>query len=224
VTDMPWRSLRAASKAMLSRKIDLTVEGIEHLPENGPVVLAARHFHHLYDGVVLLATIPRPIHVVVTTDWVEGELGKKGLGALCKSARWPVVVRTDPFTLSRSKPDPDEPRIFRKAARDSVSILKDGRILLIFPEGYPTVDPNPTPKSDDSELLPFQSGFVRFAQMAERGGAGNVPIVPVGLEYERGPRWRVTIRFGPAVPSAGKVEVIRAGVEDRVRALSGLSA
>ena len=84
------------------------------------------------------------------------------------------------------------------------------------------IDPNPTPKTNDLELLPFQTGFVRFAQLAARGGAGDIPIVPIGLQYERGSRWRVTIRFGSVISSSGDVEFICAGVEERVRVLSGL--
>jgi putative membrane protein len=94
-------------------------------------------------------------------------------------------------------------------------------LVLVFPEGYPNVDPNPTPKRGDDDFLPFQAGFVRFARIAERSGVPSVPIVPAGLRYERGPRWRVTIRYGPAVFATDDLEAARSEVEARVRALSG---
>jgi len=74
--DMAWRSLRAASRAMVRRNLDLRVEGAEHVPQNGPVIIAARHFHHLHDGCVMLATIPRPAHILVGLDWISSAPGK----------------------------------------------------------------------------------------------------------------------------------------------------
>ena len=35
----------------------------------------------------------------------------------------------------------------------------DGYVLM-FPEGYPNIDPHPTPKPDLDALLPFQPGFI----------------------------------------------------------------
>lgn len=220
---MPWRFLRAGSKRLAKRRLEIVVEGQEHLPRAGPVVIAARHYHHLYDGVAFHATIHRPVHILVTVDWLKGGLGRKALVALCGSARWPAVVRTDPFTVARTGPVPPAvaQRVYRRAVADAVALLREGRILIVFPEGYPNVDPNPTPKRGEA-FLPFQSGFVRIARMAERSGAGEVPIVPVGLSYERGPRWRLTVRYGPPVAATDDAAAVTAAVERRVRELSGL--
>ncbi|MCC6790796.1 MAG: 1-acyl-sn-glycerol-3-phosphate acyltransferase [Thermomicrobiales bacterium] len=218
MNDMPWRTLRAAAKAGMARKVELTLEGAEHLPERGPVVIAARHYHHLYDGAAFLASVPRPLHIVVTVDWANAGIGRKGLEAACRAARWPAVVRPD----QSSALDPAARRgILRRSAVDAVRLLREGRVLLVFPEGYPTIDPNPTPKQSDDEILPFRDGFARFARMAERSGVPSVPIVPAGLRYERGPRWRLTIRYGPAVTVSDDIQAIRDRVEAQVRLLSG---
>jgi hypothetical protein len=37
---------------------EFTVEGLEHVPASGPVLIVARHFHHLYDGCILLIIFP----------------------------------------------------------------------------------------------------------------------------------------------------------------------
>ena len=50
-------------KGELSGSEDLTVEGDDYLPRQGPLIVAARHYHHLYDGVALMATVPRPMHI-----------------------------------------------------------------------------------------------------------------------------------------------------------------
>jgi putative membrane protein len=106
-----------------------------------------------------------------------------------------------------------------------VDLLRAGQFLLVFPEGYPNIDPGFTPKPHDDTFLPFAPGFLRFAALAERGGITRVPIVPVGLEYQRGDRWRLTVRFGPpATLSPGQdVRTQVAAIEEQVRQLSGLA-
>ncbi len=76
---------------------------------------------------------------------------------------------------------------------------REDSFVLVFPEGYPNIDPSFTPKADDGAFLPFEPGFLRFVALAEQDGITRVPIVPVGLEYQRRDRWRVTVRFGHPV-------------------------
>ena len=108
--------------------------------------------------------------------------------------------------------------------RVKLRILRAGQLVLVFPEGYPNIDPSFTPKIGDDAFLPFQPGFVRFAALAERDGITRVPIVPVGLEYQRGDCWRVTVRFGPPVACLAEVNAQDqvCAIEEQVRRLSGL--
>lgn len=71
--------------------------------------------------------------------------------------------------------------------------------------------------------MSFRDGFIRFARMAERSGVPSVTIVPAGLRYERGPRWRLTIRSAPVVRATGDLDAVSGDVEAQVRALSGLA-
>ncbi len=66
-----WRSIRAASKGVVAKDLELSVDGLEHVPPTGPVLLVARHYHHLYDGCAVMATIPRQVQVLVGLDWIE---------------------------------------------------------------------------------------------------------------------------------------------------------
>ena len=52
--------------------------------------------------------------------------------------------------------------------RQSVDLLVEGRLLVIFPEGYPNIDPNYTTKTEPDEFLPFKPGFVSIASAAEK--------------------------------------------------------
>ena len=104
-------------------------------------------------------------------------------------------------------------RYLRSGVRDAAGLLRDGRVVLVFPEGYPVVDPaasDATPRTrDGAGLLPFAAGFRTIADAARRAGARDVAIVPVGFRYERrGTRWRIAARFGePLGPDAGVATV-----------------
>lgn len=219
-----WAFIRAGCRAAL-RRIDLRVEGAEHLPRTGPVVIAARHFHHLYDGCALFDVVPRPLHVVVTLDWVRNPVGRRAMTALCRAAGWPIVPRlADANGTPGRAIDRDAVAQLRAATGECVALLRASRPLLVFPEAYPTIDPGFTPKTGDEDVLPFRPGFVRLAALAERDGGSRVPIVPAGLEYARGDRWRVTLRFGAPValrPGVPHDAIVR-DVEAQVRLLSGL--
>ncbi len=107
-----------------------------------------------------------------------------------------------------------------------MALLRAGELLLVFPEGYPNVDPRPTPKPDLDAFLPFRPGFARFAALAERDGRTRVPIVPVGFHYEHGtePTWRIALRFGAPIHITrdGDHDALVSQVEERVRALSAV--
>jgi putative membrane protein len=218
--EVAWRFLRAGSGMLARRNLDIEVEGLEHLPRRGPVIIASRHYHHLYDGVALLATVGRPLHILVGLDWVRNPAGKAAMTALCRVARWPVVLRRDG---TGAVGDADARRALRRATAESLDLLAGGQALLVFPEGYPNIDPGYTPKQGDDVFLPFQPGFARLATLAAARGM-TVPIVPTGLQYARGERWRVSLRFGEprVVNRRAEANAVIADVEGEVRRLSGL--
>jgi putative membrane protein len=207
---------------LAARRIDLRVEGLEHLPATGPAIIAARHFHHFYDGCALVAVVPRPLKILVTLDWMKNAAGLRLMRGACQIAKWPVVVRSD--SQVRHGGATAARRQLLPATRACVDLLRAGQLVLVFPEGYPNIDPGFTPKTGDDAFLPFRPGFLRFAALAEQDGMARVPIVPVGLEYQRGDRWRVTVRFGRPVTRLPEVDFRDqvSAIEEQVRRLSGL--
>jgi putative membrane protein len=218
MSDLPWRSLRATSQLVVGRKLDLRVEGLDNLPTSGPAIVAARHFHHLYDGCAFLATVPRPLHILVALDWVRNRPGRLAMERACRAAAWPVVFRRDSAT---AVDEADAARALRRAAAETLELLGAGRVVVIFPEGYPNIDPGYTPKPDEAAFLPFQPGFVRLATFAARRGL-RVPIVPAGFTYRFDRRWQATLRFGEpvVVEHRSQEEAVLREVEVRVRRLS----
>lgn len=223
------RAIAAWSGSVVSRDLDLSVEGLEHLPRSGPVLIASRHYHHFYDGCVLAARLPRPAHILVGLDWIRSATQRRLIETACRIVRWPVVLRADRPRHDNTPYRQDEARGYlRRALMLGATLLREGELLVVFPEGHPNVDPVYTPKRDD-DFLPFRDGYIKIVELAQRRGAPPVAVVPAGLSYNsymRGARWRVTLRLGPPDFLAGRTDTPRLAraIEAQVHALSASSS
>lgn len=217
-------AIRLGSRVIAGRRLQLTVEGLEHIPASGPALIAARHYHHLYDGCALITTLPRPVHILVALDWVDRPIVRRVMERACAAARWPIVLRGDALTRpgARTAYSPAERRRYlHRAVTETVDLLRAGEVVVVFPEAYPNVDPTYTPKTADG-FLPFRPGFAALAALAERDGHPPVPIIPAGLAYRPGDRWELTLRFGPPlfIDDWPDRAALVAAVEQQVRDLS----
>ena len=209
-----WWSLRTMTDGV-------TVEGLDRIPRTGPVLLAARHYHHLLDGAVLVHHVARPVHIVVGLDWTANARQRHWMERACAWARYPVILRRATTGTRGGYAAREVRRYLRSGLHDAAALLRDERVVLVFPEGYPVVDPtasDATPRARDTRgMLPFAGGFRTIAGAARRAGASDVAIVPVGLRYEpRGARWRIIARIGAPLTADADV----ATVERAVRELS----
>ncbi len=223
--------LHKVSWMIARRKVKLVVEGLENIPRTGPVLIASRHFHHLYDGCVLMKAVPRRLHIFVALDWVRKRWMRSFMELVCYMGDWPVALRSEQLPASSEQHSKalsraytlDEVRIYiRHAMKDSMRILRDGEVLVVFPEAYPDIDPHNTPKVKNHAHLPFRPGFARLVEMVEKDGHTKVAIVPAGLSYVQNGRWNVTLRFGPALSRSDYIDSTHLvqDVEVRVRELS----
>jgi putative membrane protein len=232
VTDLATaKSMRLIARAVAFGRLQTISSGIEHIPANGPALIVARHYHHLYDGLAMFAALPRQFHILVTLDWVKNTAMQSVMTRVTRLARWPVVLRADALQHKNDRGGSpsrhafslaDVQRYQRRGFRNSVQLLVDHRLLVIFPEGYPNIDPSYTPKTDKHGFLPFKRGFVAIARAAERRLGASLPIIPTGLQYSAGKTWKIHVRFGEPINSesfASGKELIRY-CEDKVRQLS----
>jgi 1-acyl-sn-glycerol-3-phosphate acyltransferase len=201
--------------------------GLDNIPAQGPGLIVARHYHHLYDGLAMFAAIRRPFHIVVTLDWASNRPTKLFFETANRLARWPTVLRGDAllhhadgrrslFTAG------DAIRYQRNAMRQSVDLLMEGRLLVIFPEGYPNIDPTYTTKTEPDEFLPFKPGFLNIVSVAEKRLNHKIPIIPAGFHYTRESPWIGHLRFGSPIyrnNNPGKEDLIQ-NTEKAVKALS----
>lgn len=218
--------MRLGARALAAARVDYAVTGLDHVPASGPVLLVARHYHHLLDGVVLLAALSRPIHILMTLDWVKHNYTRRLLALGTSMARWPVVRRGGAPAGERHVTTGDQ----RRGLDESVELLVEGRVLVVFPEGYPNIDPHYTPKTRPEEFLPFKHGFAFIAAAAEKRLGTRVPIIPAGFRYakqgrwvaRKHGRWAVRLRIGEAVyrEDFSSRELLVAHLERRVAELS----
>lgn len=215
---------RAIARFYTARDLTLRVEGLQHLPPSGPVLIAARHYHHLYDGAALVGALPRTVHLFVALDWARNAWERRVMEELCKLADWPVALRGEGLAQSRSGAfaQGELARYVRRSLADGARLLREGRVLAVFPEGFPTIDPQGPRKLSEDAFLPFRPGFLAIVALAQRSGGKPIPILPAGLAYTRGARWQVTLRLGAPLflESSSERAALLETVAARVKALS----
>ncbi len=217
-------ALRAIAAYYATRDIDLQVGGMDALPASGAAVLAVRHYHHLYDGVALVRGLPRMPRIFVALDWARTPWQRFLMETLCRLAEWPVSLRSENLKRGAGAFAPHETLHYvRRSIAASAKLLRDGKVLAIFPEAYPAIDPAGARK-DETAFLPFRPGLLAIVAAAERAGSGPVPIVPVGLRYARAEsgRWNVSMRLGPPLflKQASSRHALLQELSARVRELS----
>ena len=197
--------MKVVARALAAGRLRTIAHGLEHIPRARPALIVGRHYHHLFDGLALFASVPRPFNVLVSLDWLKGPVTRWVMTQLTSFARWPVVLRSEGLTRTGRRgrhtlfSAADVMGYRRRALRNSVQLLIERRLLVIFPEGYPNIDPTYTPKRDLAEFLPFKAGFVTIARAAEKRLREPLPIVPMGLRYRANGVYLAEVQFGKPV-------------------------
>lgn len=141
----------------------LKVFGQEHLPPKGPYIICCNHTSFL-DAFVVITGLPQSI---ATETYFIGLKEIFDLPAIRWSTRLARVIPIDPATE------------LVRAMKAASYVLRNNKILCIFPEGQ---------RSIDGEVKRFKKGVGILAKELQ------VPVVPVAIDgaYEAWPR---TVRF-----------------------------
>ncbi|MEU4389704.1 lysophospholipid acyltransferase family protein [Kribbella sp. NPDC023855] len=153
------RLLRYVVGPYMRGRYDLTIHHEELFPRTGPVLIAPNHLG-LLDGPLLGAVAPRMTHQL---GKLEAFVGLQGF----------MLHRAGQIAIDRSQYD-------TRAIRRAVQVLRDGRALIIYPEG--TRGPG--------DFRRVRSGIAYLAMVT------GAPVLPVALLGTRLPGGDIE-RFPP---------------------------
>ena len=185
----------------------------------------------MLDGIGLLAQVKRPLHIFIALDWVSHRATRWLMEGLARLCAWPVTLRSE--ELRRGEPEPggtarsaygeDEVQAYqRRAYREALELLRSGRALVIFPEGFPVIDPHTVRQRPAGTLAPFKPGFARLAVAAARRDGGPVRVLPVGIRPDGHDHRTLTFVYGEAMAVTGSTDVdaLTTTIYDEVSRLS----
>lgn len=138
-----------AQRACDAGRVRLEVEGLENIPKEKGFLLTPNH-QGLFDALVFLATCPNPFTVVIKKEASNIILLKQVIAAL----------KAHPI-------DRDDLRQSMQVIKASANDIKEGRGVLIFPEG--------TRSREGNKIGEFKGGSFKIATMTK------APIVPSAL-------------------------------------------
>lgn len=165
---------------LAGRRWELALHAQEHVPMEGPVILASNHVG-LIDGPLLAILGPRPVHALTKQEMFDGRAGR-------------VLRASGQIRLDRYGADP-------AAVKACVRVLDAGEVVGIFPEG--------TRGDGELHRIHRGAAFLALVSGApvvpvtmfgtRQPGAGNHALPPKGgrIDVVYGEPWRVAAQPWP---------------------------
>jgi 1-acyl-sn-glycerol-3-phosphate acyltransferase len=166
-----WKLAQILVRVSSSVLLDLKVYGRENVPLEGGALMISNHQSYL-DPAILGAQLWRPMSYLA-----KSELWKNPIfGAL--------ITSLNAFPVRQGAGDTG-------AIKETISRLKEGHLLNIFPEGS---------RTEDGELLPIQPGAALVIRKA------GVPVVPAVVDgsFRAWPKGQILPHPGPVRVMYGK--------------------
>lgn len=164
---LAWIGIRNVLKFFRMGKIS----GWENVPLTGGLIIASNHISY-FDPPILGSCTPREVHYLAKWELFRN----KFLATFFRSVNAIPIKRNV---------------IDRQALIESLEILKQGKAMLVFPEGT---------RNLRAKLLPPKLGIGKLALEA------GVPIVPAYISNSQKPTRAfvsghpIQVKFGPAIP------------------------
>ncbi|MBC7075771.1 MAG: 1-acyl-sn-glycerol-3-phosphate acyltransferase [Syntrophomonadaceae bacterium] len=146
--------------------LGLKSEGIHNIPKKGPVIIASNHVSN-WDPIVVALVVHRPVYFMAKEELFRNMLSAKFFSKL------------HAFPVKRGVAD-------RKAIKCAIDLLKQGKLVGIFPEG----------RRSKEAVIQAQAGV---AMIALKSKAPVIPVACLGTDRKLPLGW-----FRPLVVRAGK--------------------
>ena len=165
--------------------------GMENLPKDRGYILVGNHQSY-WDPVMMGLKLDTTL-----TFMANEKLFHKPVLA-------PVIRGLGAFPVNLKKPD-------MTAIRTAKKVVKDGKVLALFPEGT---------RSHDGKLLKFKGGVIYIASVT------GEDVVPVCITYQNGGKFRsrILIRYGEVIPNREILEGKKKDTESMRQAAAKLQA
>jgi len=146
--------------------LGLKKEGIDKIPRKGAVIVASNHMSN-WDPIMVGISLPRPVYFMAKVELFNNKILGKLLTAL------------HAFPVKRGAAD-------RKAIRQALQVLEEGKVLGIFPEGA------------RKKVLPDAQVQSGVALLALKSGAPVIPVACIGTDKDFPLGW-----FSPLLVKVG---------------------
>lgn len=143
---------------------DFKTEGMENIPKDGAFIMAPNH-KSAFDPIVVAINCKRKIRFMAKAELFKNKLFGK------------IITNLGAFPLQRGRGDV-------AAIKAAFSILKEGDVLLMFPQGK---------RIKDGSRGPLKSGVAVIAHKMQ------VPIIPVYIRGNYKFRHKITVIYGKAI-------------------------
>lgn len=184
VSEATYRFLRRLAHGINRVYWRVTVDGAEHVPSTGPVILAPVHRSFVDFFVVSEATSRKVFYMTKEEMWKSPRLGA-------------VIASLGGFPVNRSGAD-------REALERAQAVLERGDVLILFPEGTRRRGPEVTDILEGATFLAARTGAV----VVPIGIGGSDRVMPLGSKVPRPARVHLVVgepMAPPARSAAGRV-------------------
>lgn len=153
---------------------EIKIKNAKKMVHDGPAILIANHPNTLIDAMLIGLYSPKPIYFMAKATFFNSNFKNRLLRSLNMI---PVNRMTDGKTEGVDN---------NSSFEECYKLLGEGKTLVVFPEGSSFME---------LHLRQLKSGTARIALEAEKrfGGKLNLRVIPLGLIYTEGDRFRSSI-------------------------------
>ena len=131
-----YRGVRALLRALFALLFPIRVEGLEHFPATGAVMLCCNHIS-LRDPVLLIAVCPRMIRFMAKEELFH-----------CKPFGW-LLRHMGAFAVKRGESD-------LGSVRAALGVLQEGCVMGIFPQGHRDTQDQDRALKNGAAMIPLE--------------------------------------------------------------------